>query len=157
MIPVHIGIDPGKSGALAVVPQDKGTPQVFSCPKSMAEMSSLLKYILGKSLIVSAVIEKLWGGPHAGGARAFKLGENYGQWCMAFELLGIEYTLVAPATWQKYYKKPKGAPTKEFSVVRALKLFPDVSIKKGPRSKLDDHNKADALLLAQYAKEMYNG
>lgn len=69
----------------------------------------------------------------------------------AMEDIGCRYVTVPARAWQKEYNFKKGN-TKEQSIATCKALFPGLSLKRTPRSKKDDDNFADAVLLAEYGR-----
>ena len=102
-----IGIDPGKSGAVAV--WDDGIEKVIKCPNNpddMADVISLIKnrFISDRSNYLVAYMERLWARPSNATRAAFTFGVNYGEWLGILSALNIDTVLVTPQTWMKYYK-----------------------------------------------------
>lgn len=169
---IHLGIDPGASGAMAFI---SGSEMgVFD----FGNLDALFYLISNKSanLPMKAVIERVSAFPGQGVTSMFGLGENYGRWIGRLEALGIPYDLVTPQRWKKAmfdsFPAPMPAPVgetpkekqkrinerskmlKEFSRQRAIRLFPGMA-EYLKRKK--DHNRAEAILLAAYCKKMaYN-
>ena len=103
-----IGIDPGKSGAIAV--WDDGIEKVVKCPNNpddMSEVISLVKnrYISSRNNYLVAYIERVWARPSNATRAAFTFGVNYGEWLVILSALNIDTILVTPQTWMKYYKQ----------------------------------------------------
>jgi hypothetical protein len=102
-----IGIDPGKSGAVAV--WDDGIEKVIKCPNNpddMADVISLIKnrFISDRSNYLVAYMERVWARPSNATRAAFTFGVNYGEWLGILSALNIDTVLVTPQTWMKYYK-----------------------------------------------------
>ena len=95
---VFAGIDPGDSGAIALLP-DGAAPAVFDFADP-AGFFRLKTWALRK-MAVHAVLEKISAMPKQGVASTFKFGTNYGRWQGRLEALGIPYDLVTPQAWQK--------------------------------------------------------
>ncbi len=71
-------------------------------------------------------------------------------------MAGYPLILVAPKVWQKtlYGGVPKGSDPKVITMGVASRLFPSVSL-YGPKGGVKD-GRADALLLAEYARRMHH-
>lgn len=79
----------------------------------------------------------------------------------------IPYSKIQPKAWQKQLwegvaiQKTLGSTgkektdTKKMSLLAAQRLFPNVDLRKSERAKLPDHNKVDALLLAEYCRRNF--
>lgn len=143
-----LGIDPGKSGAFALLNAKGGTCSMFDFT-GFEEVTSRLK----EHHFYHAFIEKVHAMPGQGVCSMFSFGENFGHWQGILGALKIPYTLVAPQTWKKIMLKdmPK---EKESSVQRCLQLYPQM-VDSFKRKK--DHNRADALLIAEYGRRLLNG
>lgn len=142
---IFIGIDPGKTGAVAILHHDLSV-QVFDTPESTTGMADLLYGYNNPQVFV----EKVHAMPGQGVVSMFSFGENYGKWQGIIAALGYSYSMVAPQTWKKELLKdmPK---EKESSIIRALQLFPGMS---NFLSRKKDHNRAEALLIAEYGHRL---
>lgn len=148
---LFIGIDPGKTGAIAIIDNDKNCVLL----QNWHNISFMTDIILGvknrkSSSIFQVCIEKV-NSYGQGRTSAFTFGENYGMYQGILSALLIPYTFVTPQKWQKAIFDSKGGKnTKERSLNMARRLYPlvDLRYKK-------DHNKADALLIARYARQIY--
>jgi len=149
---IYIGIDPGKTGAMAILSDngDKSWDGVWDyqdqeCINRLRD----IKHIMikkGKSVKVIGVIEKVNADPHWGKTSIFSFGENFGQWKGRLESFGIPYIHLTPTKWQKevFDYKPAKKDRKSASLELARRLFPWADLKnKG------DHNRSDALLMAE--------
>jgi len=98
-----------------------------------------------------AAIERSQPFPRMGGVAAFKLGYGYGLWVGLLATLGIPYETVRPNDWKREFgllSQEKGA-----SRVRAQELFPAAT---KHLTLIKHHNRADALLIAQYGLRHHN-
>lgn len=148
---IYIGIDPGKSGGLAVFrPWFNAQPiGAHKCPATSLDMWTLLYncHCNHPDSEVVVVLEKVTGFSGQAAGRAFNFGVNYGQWLMALTGQQLPFVEVPPGRWQKHYgKMPKGATAKKNRLKElAQQRFPQLEI---------THYIAAALLLAQYAKDV---
>ena len=105
---IVIGIDPGKSGALAV--WDEGISISIKCPSSPEKMASIFdslntgNWIDGDGKMI-AYIEQVHAFPTDARSSAFKFGRNYGEWLGVLGALKIKTIHVTPQKWMKYYKE----------------------------------------------------
>jgi hypothetical protein len=159
-----IGIDPGFKGAVAFLTGGSGGTDAYVIPTPLlgsgiydeAAIFDLVRRY--KTLHVHAIIEQAQAFPKQGVSSTFKTGFGYGLWRMALVADEIPYTVVSPARWQRaMFVGVTKADSKKMSIVAAKRLFPGVSLKRTVRSRVDDHNMADALLIAEYGRRQFNG
>ena len=163
---IYIGIDPGLDGALAVI-KDSLAPTFIDTPTlttkakgakakshrtmDVAEIVNILRGIGGSSEVVIA-LEKVSAAPIEGRVQGttsmFNFGMGFGMWIGILAGLQLPYTLVHPRTWKTQIMRDQGKE-KGASIMRAKQLYPQaapcLNLKK-------HHGRADALLLAHYAK-----
>lgn len=167
---IYIGIDPGKSGGIAVGYRtpDGGVDDVafWKMPETPADLLELLeRYDPRRDGALArepnghatrAVLERVnagvWGHVAGGGAKrgsmgvssAFTFGRGYGWIEMALLAARIPVDLVQPVTWQTALGcRTRG--DKNVSKARAQQLFPSIKI---------THAIADALLLMEFARRL---
>lgn len=138
---IFVGIDPGASGAVAVVTAhgivDK---EPF---ETETDARDFLESWCGSGNQLFAVLEKVHAMPKQGVTSTFKFGMNYGVWRGLLCCLRIPFDEVTPQRWQKAL----GCLThgdKNISKARAQALF--------PRVEKITHRIADALLIAEYCR-----
>jgi cellobiose-specific phosphotransferase system component IIB len=145
-----IGIDPGKSGAVAV--WDDGIEKVIKCPNNPDDMSAVIRlvknqFISGKSKYLVAYMERVWARPSNATRAAFTFGVNYGEWLGILSTLNVDTVLVTPQTWMKYYKDkfkiklPKEKKDRKNKLKKIAAQYTD--------KKVTLYN-ADAILIAVY-------
>lgn len=156
--PLIAGIDPGNTGAIAllILPRrDHAHFEIFdiidmpqkSGPsgrkqidvKALAEELSMF----AKS-IRFAVIEQVHSMPGQGIASTFSFGRSTGQLEGLIAASFIPFFSVSPQAWKKAFKLTS---SKTESLELAVKLFPDDVTRF---SRVKDHNRAEAALLAAY-------
>jgi len=158
MIDVVLGIDPGLSGALAILPyrkeegvtiQDMPVHQikVNGSKKRQIDLYELARWLdnaTKKLVIKHAFIENPHAMPQQGVSSSFNFGFACGTAQMLVAAHLIPMTLVRPATW----KKAMGLTAdKDASRRRASQLMPEYSHWWG-RAK--DDGRAEAILLAYW-------
>jgi len=150
---MHIGIDPGLYGALAVLAADgvlvalhdtavltigpsRGSREEYDVPG----MAALLQPYAGSQAHV--ILEESQPMPGQGVRSMCTTGYGYGIWIGVLAALQLPYTTVRPAVWKQALGLGKD---KEQARLRAMQLFPsaDLRLKK-------HHGRAEALLLARY-------
>ena len=145
---VFIGIDPGKTGGIAVIFNDKYC--VKQCPNTVAEMADELILLndndMAPDISKYAIIEQVHSFPGNSGRSMFTFGQGYGQWLGILSTLKIPYIQVTPHKWMKHYPAvPKNKKDRKNHLKHlAQQRFPDVKITLAT---------ADAMLLANYLRE----
>ena len=145
-----IGIDPGKSGGIAVITNK--TVVLHNCPRTVKDMALLIALCLNdvSAYRTRVFMERVWAFPTDGRAGSFTFGENYGQWQGVLVSHELEPTLVTPKMWQSHFDIKKGL--KKDVRKRILK---QIAIKKCPSTKKITLKTADALLIAIYGVETH--
>ena len=154
-----IGIDPGLKGAVAFLDGDDGLVTIIPTPiLSTTEydefgMIELITHDTFHYENATAYIEQVQAFPGQGRSSAVKIGLGQGLWRMVLTAHAIPYTIVSPVKWQRtmFAGVPK-QNTKKMSIIAAKRLFPGVSLCRTEKCKKDDHNMADALLIAEYGR-----
>lgn len=163
---MYIGIDPGESGAVALLHGSKLI--VYDMPlrsekrrgKVVTEIDTgeLLRrlYLCAAGAFdepapcVRAYLEQVGGMPRQGGAAAFQFGRAYGQVEAACIAAGFSPVYVPPAKWQadaRLIGKDKAA-----ACALAASVWPEhAHLFYGPRGGLRD-GAADAALIARYGQ-----
>lgn len=166
---IYIGIDPGLSGAVAVLndgPVIGGSPTplcpiVYDTPTALVEgektkrkyLTSAMAFIL-KSFRergdVLAVLENVHSMPKQGVASSFCFGEGKGMWEGILAAFEIPVELVSPQRWKKAIMADQGKD-KSAARFKAMALFPTLA----DQLKLVKHDgRAEALLMAEYARRL---
>lgn len=145
-----IGIDPGKSGGIAVIAANDGEPAVdlYRWPETELDLWLLLAQLEP----ASAWIEKVHAGPDMGSSAAFKFGRTNGLVHMAALAAGLRIEFVSPQKWQRYFgllMRGRGlgqrdTDKKNRNKAKAQELFPFLKI---------THAVADALLIAEFGRQ----
>jgi Holliday junction resolvasome RuvABC endonuclease subunit len=152
------GIDPGLSGAVAILDHDGSLLCVFDIPtveeahgkgmRSRVSPALLQDELIGDVKVGVAFIEHVASSPQMGVTSAFRFGEAFGATLAVLQCLGIKTELVRPQTWKKALGLNSEA---EVSRARAIEQWPDSS--HYFKRKLD-HNRAEAALIAEYGRRM---
>ena len=137
---MYIGIDPGKTGAVAIL-DDKGNYINVLDFGQEELMSTLIDYA---PVVKFAYLEKVHSMPGQGVVSTFSFGENFGWWQGVLGSLGIPYTTIRPQDWMKKYSLQKSSAYDKPGLEVARKLFPEA-----PLHLKKHHNRADALLIAR--------
>ena len=144
-----VGIDPGKSGAMAVIRRDETLrPTLVPYTGPLCYVSNF--YGLA-AYGVRIVVERLFARPgKLSSAKAnFELGRCMGELETLLSMCGIPFQEVTPQAWQKEFGI---SGDKQTHVDCAKRLFPGVSLKRSDKCVRDFDGFADALLMAEYAR-----
>ena len=86
--------------------------------------------------------------PKQGVSSTFTFGQNFGQWEGIIAAMSLPCLQPTPQDWQKgLVRKSDSEDPKARALIAARRLFPDVDL-----SRKKDHGRADALLLAWWAR-----
>ena len=149
---VYIGIDPGKSGAMAFMGNpDRGEIVVY--PFNERDYAdTLMASSVGHDCC--AVVERVTAMPKQGVTSMFNFGVNFGFIQGLLTAYGIPFELVSPAKWKREFGVTSDKNT---SIAVAQRLFPGVSLLRTERCKKPDDGIAEALLMAEYARRKLGG
>ena len=143
---IYLGIDPGKTGAIAVHWND-GLPQKVILLRNTP--ADVIRELIDEADIgyveATAVIEKVHSSPQMGVKSAFTFGQSYGWLLGVLDALRIPYEFVTPQRWQKAMGCLTGGD-KNVSKAAAQRLWPNLKI---------THANADALLIAEYCRRTH--
>ena len=141
---VFVGIDPGKSGAIAVLyPNGSIETQPFNSTNYVDILKGL------ENQEVMCCLEKVSAMPGQGVVSMFNFGHNLGFIEGVLQTAGIPYQLVPPQTWKKEFSL---SSDKNKSIEVCQKLFPKVSLLATERSRKPSDGIAEAVLMAEYAR-----
>lgn len=147
-----IGIDPGLTGAIAILDPDGAVMVVGDLPVAR---DNKLAWIAGnafQSLILgcrggrpcTAMVERVNSMPQQGVASSFQFGVGFGSILSILQALGIPIEFVRPAVWKKAMNL---SSDKKAALNKARLLYPDCELH------LAKHDgRAEALLIARYAR-----
>jgi crossover junction endodeoxyribonuclease RuvC len=153
-----IGIDPGLSGAIAVL-EDNKVLQILDMPVmaegkknkkqlNSAELVRLLKENIIKNEEVSIVVEQVNAMPGQGVTSMFNFGQTFGAIKGICAALNLPIFFVRPSKWKKHYELINSS--KDASRTKAIEMYPSLS---NELSKKKDVNKSDAILIARFFSE----
>ena len=142
---VYLGIDPGKSGAVAALSDAWEEPQFIRLKETAHDVSEWIRDLAEwpKSRVI---IEQVNAMPKQGVSSTFKFGHSAGVCEGLIVGIGLPYKLIRPAKWQQLMRcRTKG--DKNISKQAAQRLFPGVKV---------THATADALLLAELCRTQWD-
>ena len=141
----YIGIDPGKSGALAIIRQD-GQVETYTFDPFV--YATTLRH-LSPCHDVVCCLEKVGAMPGQGVVSMFNFGHNFGFIEGLLQAYAIPYQLVPPQTWKKEFSLNSD---KAKSIEVCQKLFPNANLMATNRSRKPNDGIAEAVLMAEYAR-----
>ena len=153
-----IGIDPGLSGGIAIL-EDNKVKEMFDMPvmadgkKNKRQLNSAFLAQLIKDNIKDIedtvmVVEQVNAMPGQGVTSMFNFGQTFGAIKGICAALGLPIFFVRPAKWKKHFELINSS--KDASRTKAIEMYPSIAEKL---SKKKDVNKSDAILIARYYYE----
>ena len=153
-----IGIDPGLSGAIAILENNK-VFNIFDIPVmsegkknkrqlNSALLVSLLRENIKDSEDVVVVVEQVNAMPGQGVTSMFNFGQTFGAIKGICAALTLPIFFVRPSKWKKHFELINSS--KDSSRTKAIEMYPKLS---NQLAKKKDVNKSDAILIARYYSE----
>ena len=150
-----IGIDPGLSGAIAVLENNR-VLKIFDMPvmsegkKNKRQLNSALLVSLIKENIlnnedVAVVVEQVNAMPGQGVTSMFNFGQTFGAIKGVCAALKLPIFFVRPSKWKKNFDLLNSS--KDSSRTKAIEMYPSIA---NQLSKKKDVNKSDAILIARF-------
>lgn len=150
-----IGIDPGASGAVAILQENGSLVQVFDMPTVQILVGGKNKNRISPEMLAAeirlykvhatkAYIEQVSAMPGQGVTSMFSFGESFGLARGVLAGLGIPCELVTPAKWKRDLRLSAG---KDISRARAASLWPEQAQEF---KRVKDDGKAEAALIAYW-------
>ena len=138
----YLGIDPGKSGAIAFLPDDHGTPWTIATDSTHRDLAEAVLEHCDPESYAFALLEYVSSSPQMGVKSAFTFGQSFGALEMLLAATGVPFERITPRKWQTAMACLSGGD-KNVTKRRAQELFPSLKV---------THRNADALLLAELAR-----
>ncbi|MBA1340487.1 MAG: crossover junction endodeoxyribonuclease RuvC [Pelagibacterales bacterium] len=153
-----IGIDPGLSGGMAVLENNK-VKFIFDMPVmpegkknkrqlNSAQLAKLIKDNILEKEEVCVVVEQVNAMPGQGVTSMFNFGQTFGAIKGICAALGLPIFFVRPSKWKKHFELINSS--KDSSRTKVIEMYPNLS---NELSKKKDVNKSDAILIALYHSE----
>jgi|TARA_B110000438_G_C15773640_1_gene633049 crossover junction endodeoxyribonuclease RuvC len=150
-----IGIDPGLSGAIAILEQKK-VKDIYDMPVmpegkknkrqlNSAQLVKLIKDNINKDEDVAVIVEQVNAMPGQGVTSMFNFGQTFGAIKGVCAALGLPIFFVRPSKWKKHFELINSS--KDASRTKAIEMYPNLSHKLARKK---DVNKSDAILIARY-------
>ncbi len=153
-----IGIDPGLSGAIAILKENK-VLNLFEMPVmaegkknkrqlNSAQLAKLIKNNIEIDEEVSVVVEQVNAMPGQGVTSMFNFGQTFGAIKGICATLDLPIYFVRPSKWKKHFELINSS--KDASRTKAIEMYPSLS---NDLAKKKDVNKSDAILIARFYSE----
>ncbi|MDA8688325.1 crossover junction endodeoxyribonuclease [Candidatus Pelagibacter bacterium] len=153
-----IGIDPGLSGGIAVLENNK-ILNMFDMPVmaegkknkrqlNSAQLVSLIKDNIKVNEEIVVVVEQVNAMPGQGVTSMFNFGQTFGAIKGVCAALELPIFFVRPSKWKKHFELINSS--KDSSRTKAIEMYPALS---NQLAKKKDVNKSDAILIARYYSE----
>ena len=151
-----IGIDPGLSGAIAIL-ENKKVLKFFDMPvmsegkKNKRQLNSaqlvniLRENINSNNEEISIVVEQVNAMPGQGVTSMFNFGQTFGAIKGVCAALSLPIYFVRPSKWKKHFELINSS--KDASRTKVIEMYPHLS---DQLSKKKDVNKSDAILIARF-------
>ena len=145
---IYIGIDPGKSGAIAIMKDGEITTNVFD----ETAYIGLLRCVAESKELAGCCLERVGAMPGQGVTGMFNFGMNFGFIQGALSAFEIPYELIRPQTWKKEFGITKDKNT---SIQVCKRLFPNVNLLRTEKCTKPHDGIAEAVLMAEYARRKW--
>ena len=153
-----IGIDPGLSGAIAIL-ENKQVITLIDMPVmaegkknkrqlNSAQLVSIIKENIKNNEEVVVVVEQVNAMPGQGVTSMFNFGQTFGAIKGVCAALDLPIFFVRPSRWKKYFELINSS--KDSSRTKAIEMYPSIS---SHLSKKKYVNKSDAILIARFYYE----
>ena len=150
-----IGIDPGLSGAIAVM-HDKKVMNMYDMPvmaegkKNKRQLNSsqlvnIIKENINEDEDTIVVVEQVNAMPGQGVTSMFNFGQTFGAIKGVCAALKLPIFFVRPSKWKKHFELINSS--KDASRTKVIEMYPALS---SQLAKKRDVNKSDAVLIAKF-------
>ena len=150
-----IGIDPGLSGAIAVLDNNK-VLKIYDMPTmaegkknkrqlNSAQLVNIIKENIKNYEEISVVVEQVNAMPGQGVTSMFNFGQTFGAIKGVCAALNLPVFFIRPSKWKKYFELINSS--KDSSRTKAIEMYPSIA---NQLSKKKDVNKSDAILIARF-------
>lgn len=148
-----LGIDVGKSGAIAII---KPLSVWVGAQRLIGKQpdEGWMECLTAQRLPTHCFIEMTQAMPKQGRSSIMTYGTHSGLWRGMLAAHKIPYTIVAPNRWKKAMGVTK---EKKSSILMAQRLFPGMSLLPTDKCKKPSDGMAEALLIAEYGRRVLAG
>ena len=155
---IVIGIDPGLSGAIAILENNK-VLNIFDMPVmaegkknkrqlNSAQLVSIIKDGTKPESEIAVVVEQVNAMPGQGVTSMFNFGQTFGAIKGVCAALELPIFFVRPSKWKKHFELINSS--KDSSRTKVIEMYPSLS---SQLAKKKDVNKSDAILIARFYTE----
>ena len=153
-----IGIDPGLSGAIAIL-EDNKVLSIFDMPVmaegkknkrqlNSAQLVDIIKENIKINDDIAVVVEQVNAMPGQGVTSMFNFGQTFGAIKGVCAALKLPIFFVRPSKWKKHFDLLNSS--KDSSRTKVIEMYPSLS---NQLKKKKDVNKSDAILIARFYSE----
>ncbi len=153
-----IGIDPGLSGAIAIL-EDSKVLSIFDMPVmaegkknkrqlNSAQLVDIIKENIKINDDIAVVVEQVNAMPGQGVTSMFNFGQTFGAIKGVCAALKLPIFFVRPSKWKKHFDLLNSS--KDSSRTKVIEMYPSLS---NQLTKKKDVNKSDAILIARFYSE----
>ena len=153
-----VGIDPGLSGAIAILKENK-VLGIFDMPVmaegkknkkqlNSAQLVNILKENIQDKEESAVVVEQVNAMPGQGVTSMFNFGQTFGAIKGVCAALNLPIFFVRPSKWKKHFELINSS--KDSSRTKVIEMYPSLS---NQLTKKKDVNKSDAILIAKFYYE----
>ncbi len=153
-----IGIDPGLSGAIAIM-QEKKVINLVDMPimsegkknkrqLNSAQLVKIIKENIENNDEIAVIVENVSAMPGQGVTSMFNFGQTFGAIKGVCAALELPIFFVRPSKWKKHFDLINSS--KDASRTKAIEMYPALS---NQLAKKKDVNKSDAILIARFYYE----
>ena len=150
-----IGIDPGLSGAIAVLDNNK-VLKIYDMPVmaegkknkrqlNSAQLVNIIKENIENREETNVVVEQVNAMPGQGVTSMFNFGQTFGAIKGVCAALNLPIFFIRPSKWKKYFELINSS--KDSSRTKAIEMYPSIA---NQLAKKKDVNKSDAILIARF-------
>ena len=155
---IVVGIDPGLSGAIAILENNK-VLNIFDMPVmaegkknkrqlNSAQLVSIIKDGTRPESEIAVVVEQVNAMPGQGVTSMFNFGQTFGAIKGVCAALELPIFFVRPSKWKKHFELINSS--KDSSRTKVIEMYPSLS---SQLAKKKDVNKSDAILIARFYTE----
>ena len=155
---IVVGIDPGLSGAIAILENNK-VLNIFDMPVmaegkknkrqlNSAQLVSIIKDNTKIDTEIAVVVEQVNAMPGQGVTSMFNFGQTFGAIKGVCAALELPIFFVRPSKWKKYFELINSS--KDSSRTKVIEMYPSLSSQLARKK---DVNKSDAILIARFYTE----
>ena len=153
-----IGVDPGLTGAIAILDGNK-VINLFEMPVmaegkknkrqlNSAQLVSIIKENIKNKEETAVIVEQVNAMPGQGVTSMFNFGQTFGAIKGVCAALELPIFFVRPSKWKKHFELINSS--KDSSRTKVIEMYPSLS---NQLSKKKDVNKSDAILIASFYNE----